>query len=516
MIPSDLAGFSAEQLRGFSTAIKLSLESLKPEAKGDADKLAALETLLEDRDRVQSALATLLEGDEGDDASDGDADKSSEAGEADGDATSDEDSDSDDDAEADKADAEKNVDEAVASAKLKGSAVKSRVEVRESRTTDIQKFMRHAASLDVRSDHRSSFTTMLRETNQRVGNGADATAAILAARDGKASDKAAAGCFCGPDDARNEIKYSAVTDRPFSDTLPTITASGDFRFIRQIPITDALTGTTLWTCADQDDVDPSDIDTWKPCFSLDCQNEVTSDTYAVSACATFNLQAMIGNPALIDNLEHVMQVAYNRVAELQAYAKVLAQASQYTYGLSTAGYGASAQLLAAVSWAVELIRQNQRDLDGYNLVLPAGTRERVLGDGEIRASDDYRTWDDVQTRLSELGINTVVELVDPLGPVTALAARGGPAVAAPAHEVTRQILLYRPDDYVLALNGEVDLGIQRSPELAKQNKLQWFSESFEAVERVGVAPTVSLDVELCLNGIRPAYGEGEDCVADLG
>ncbi len=70
-----------------------------------------------------------------------------------------------------------------------------------------------------------SFTTMLRETNTRVRDGANANDAIREAQAARSAgtDKTAAGAFCGPDDARMEIAYSGQTNRPLSDTLPTIT-----------------------------------------------------------------------------------------------------------------------------------------------------------------------------------------------------------------------------------------------------------------------------------------------------
>ncbi len=232
----------------------------------------------------------------------------------------------------------------------------------------------------------------------------------------------------------------------------------------------------------------------------------------MSAAARFNTQQMIGNPALIDNLEHVMQVAYNRVAELLLYGKLLDNASLYNWALTTpVGYGASAQLIGAVGWAIELIRQNVRDIKEYTLVLPPGVKERITTDGMIRATDDYRTWDDVQQRIADLGINKVVELLDPIGTVTAVATEGAGAVSATAHALSRQVLLYKPEDFILGLNPEVDLGVMRSPELARMNKLQWFTESFESVEKVGIEPTIAMNLNLCPSGVRPAFGEGTIC-----
>jgi len=509
MVPNDLTGFSVEQLRGFATAVRLQIDEVKPQAKGDAEKLNTLEGLLDERDRLNTAIDAALAADAGEAEAEAavaaDAEPVTEVATEEAAST---------EVAATEEDPEAKVDEAVASAQMGGGQGPRVVrEPTRSNRGDIRKFVQGMQGR-VTAPVRNSFATINRETNHRI-NGGNASAELVAAAVAdrlSGADKTAAGCFCGPDDARNEICEALVTDRPFSDTLPSATVNGDFRFIRQIDLADALTGVTEWTCADQALVDPEDIATWKPCFELDCEAEVTSDTYAVPACATFTTQQLIGNPVLIDNLQHVMEVAYNKTAELLAYNRVVAQASQYNYGQVLTGYGASAQTLGAVGWALELIRRKFRDTKGYYLTLPAGIRERILADGQIRGMDDYRTWNDFLERVTALGVDRVVELIDEIGtPAAAIVAPGGPPVAAPQHPNLNQVLLYRPDNFLLGLNPEVDLGVTRSPELARQNKLQWFTESFESVTRICIDPTIALNVNLCQSGIRPALGTGTAC-----
>jgi hypothetical protein len=514
MIPNDLTGFSTEQLRGFATGVDRQIAALRAEARDDAEKLSTLETLLDERDTVQAALAAAEEADAADDAVDDAVTADTDGGEGD---DEDEPTESDDDAGDGDGDADAAVDEAVASATL-GGGTGPRVtgETRHFDREEVRSFLRNTTKGKLTGEGRVSFGSVLRETNHVVSRGADATEAIKAAIKDRAAgtDRTAAGCFCGPDDARTAIAQALVDSRPLSDTLPTVTG-GDFRFIRQIDLADALTGVTIWDCADQAAVDPETISTWKPCFELDCETEVTSQMYAVPACASFSVQALIGNPALIDNLEHVMTVAYNQVAELQVYAQLLANASQVVFPALTTGYGASAQLLREVGWAMETIRATHRDRLDYTLAIPAGLRERILTDGLIRGIDDYRTWSDLTERLAELGVTNIVEMYDPTTAPSALPAPGGPPVAATVQPLAQQILLYRPDNFVLGVAPELDLGITRSPELARQNKQQWFVESFESVTRVGIQPTVAITSDLCANGIRPALGEGDDCVVEV-
>jgi hypothetical protein len=523
MIPKDLSPFSVEQLRGFATLVSEQIAALKAaraEGAFSVEQAANFETLADDHVRIHEAIQAAADAESGEEAVE---EAVAEETPAEGDEDEAEGEEGETPADAD-ADAEAVVEEAVASAAMGGGA-KPRITVNEERLDpeSMRKFVRGLANGNgsVRSEERQSFTTLRRETNHIVRKGQDATEAIAEAIGSRAAgtDKTAAGCFCGPDDAVTAIKQCGETTRPFSDTLPTLTASGDIRYIRQISLEDALTGVTEWTCADQDLVDPENIATWKPCFELECEEEQTSAMYAVPACASFTTQQLIGNPVLVDNLQHVMEVAYNKTAELLVYNRVRALASQYTFGYATAGYGASAQLLAAVGWALEAIRVNLRESDpNYTLALPTGLIERVLTDGVIRGTDDYRTRDDLFDRLTTLGVSNIVELTDEVTGVPAPLAHaalnppGDAAIAAPAHPVEQQILLYRPEDFVLGVAPELDLGVTRSPELARQNKLQWFVESFEFVEKVGCAPAIDLVVPFCASGIRPAFGEGEDCV----
>ena len=523
MIPKDLSDFSIEQLRGFAIAVAGSIASLKDEAAGDPDKLAALEGLLDNRDALQVAIQARLDADGAEDAVDA---ATEAAGDDDGDEDSDDAADEDAESEDDKDDADDEgaegaVDDAVASAQMGGGdAPRVTRDEGDKMTTDMRKFVRQMVNGNVRHEERHSFATLRRETDQVVREGQNVNAAIQAAIAGRAdgSDRTAAGCFCGPDDAITAIKQCGETNRPLSDTLPTLTASGDVRYVRQIDLNDALTGVTEWTCADQALVDPEVVATWKPCYELECEDEQTSSMYAVTACASFSTQQMIGNPALVDNLQHVMEVAYNKTAELLVYNRLLALSSQYTYGLATTGYGASAQLLSVVGYGLEMIRAALRESDpGYTLVLPAGLIERVVTDGTIRGFGDYRSRDDILDRLDAIGVTSVVELVDEITGVPAPLAHpvpvapGGPAIAAPAQPLEQQILLYRPEDFVLGVGPDIDLGAQRSPELARQNKLQWFTESFEFVEKVGCAPALSFIAPFCQSGVRPALGEGESC-----
>lgn len=521
MIPSDLSGFTVEQLRGFAVVVRQQIDALqaaKVEGNFTVDQLGSFEGLVNDQNRIADAIQLATDADDAEAAV-----EEAVATPAEGEG---EDEDADGEPAAAPADAETVVDEAVASMTLGGGdAPRVTRDAADKADGDMRKFVRHLSRGNVTQEERHSFSTLRRETNTIVREGADATDAIREAIAGRkaGTDKTAAGCFCGPDDAITAIKQCGETVRPFSDTLPTLTSSGDIRYIRQLDLADALTGVTEWTCADQALVDPEDIATWKPCFELDCQPEQTSAMYAVSACASFSTQQLIGNPELIANLEHVMEVAFSKTAELLVYNRVRALASKYSYGLALTGYGASAQLLAAVGWAMELIHANLREANpNYTLAIPAGLLDRVLTDGVIRGIDEYRVRADLFDRLATLGVTNVVELVDEI-----VCAPGGPVAhstvidpqvgcvwtPAPAHPVEQEILLYRPEDLVLGVGPTIDLGVTRSPELARQNKLQWFTEGFEFVEKTGCAPIIDLLVPFCASGVRPALGTGEDCTA---
>lgn len=523
MVPKDLTGFSIAEINGFAKAVRLQIAELQA-AKADgtltAEQVAAFEALAEDHVRLHDLIQAAAEEAEAEEAV-------SEAVAGD-DPTETPEGEDDDDGEGEgegAPDPETVVDDAVAAAKMGGGDVaRTTRDVSDDSRSHLKKFVSRLGQGNVRHEEKHSFSTMRRETNHIVRQGADATEAIARAiADRKAgTDKTAAACFCGPDDALTAIKECGDTIRPLSDSLPTLTVSGDVRYIRQIDLADALTGVTEWTCADQDLVDPEVIATWKPCFELECEAEVTSALYAVSACASFNTQQFIGNPALVANLEHVMQVAFSKTAELLIYNRLRTLSSQYSFGYDLTGYGAGAQLLAAVGWAMELVAASLREQNpGYTLAIPAGLKERILTDGFlVGAHAPDETWAIIVQRLNQLGVTNVVELVDEIvctpGPPAAHAVPTGPTAAcvrvpAPAHPVEQEILLYRPEDFLLGVGPDIDLGITRSPELARQNKLQWFTEGFEFLEKVGCAPAIDLVVPFCASGIRPALGTGEDC-----
>lgn len=522
MIPNDLSVFSIEQLRGFLAAVKEQLAAVPTnEALSAEERVTSRESLADDRDRLTAAIETKLDADAAEAAVDAATDPDPNAEPAEGDAEGEDDDEETADTPAEGDAAEAVVDDAVASAKMgggKGPASKQDADLSD--TKAIKKFVQRLGNGNVRQSEQHQFATLLRATNHTAREGEFAMDKIKAARADRAADtdKTAAGCFCGPDEAVTTIKECGETVRPISDSLPTLTVSGDIRYIRQLDLAGPLTGVTEWTCTDQDGVDPEDIATWKPCFELDCQPEITSGLYAVSACASFTTQQFIGNPELVANLEHVMQVAYSKTAELLVYNRLRALASQYTFAYPDSGYGAEAQLIAAVGWAMEEIKASLRETNpNYTLAIPAGLKERVLTDAFlVGAKEGDQAWSQIVAKLNELGVSKIVELVDEIvGPPPAAhvgpVAPGGPRVAAATQPVEQEILLYRPEDFVLGVAPEIDLGVTRSPELARQNKLQWFTESFEFVEKVGCAPAIDLLVPFCANGIRPALGAGLDC-----
>src|SRR3990172_4485354 len=526
MVPNDLAGFSVEQLKGFAVANRLEYDSVKTGDLDDAARVASLESLLNDRDRWNAAIEAALAAEEAAaEDTQPEGDEAAEAAEGD-DAAEDSDADGEDAETAEVGDADAAVDDAVASAAMGGGRAPSIRVTRDEAdkaSGSMRKFVRNMITGNVSREERHSFSTMRRETNHIVREGQNANdaiqAAILSRLDG--SDKTAAGCFCGPDDAITAIKECGETIRPLSDTLPTLTASGDVKYVRQIDLADALTGVTEWTCADQDNVDPEVISTWKPCFELECEPEITSALYAVAACASFTTQQLIGNPQLVANLEHVMRVAYSKTAELLVYNRLKALSSQYSFGYALTAYGAGAQLLVVVGWFMEKVRANLREANPqYTLTIPAGLKERIITDGFLTgARSPDETWGRILERLRELGVTRVVELVDEITGVplplahTAFVAPGGPIAVGDPHPVVQEIALYRPEDFLLGVAPEIDLGVTRSPELARQNKLQWSVESFEFVEKPGCAPAATIQAPFCASGVRPALGTGEDCTA---
>lgn len=336
---------------------------------------------------------------------------------------------------------------------------------------------------------------------------------------GRNKVKTAAGGFCGPGDTIKTVRECGTDSRPIAALFPQIPIEGEFRYVRQPALTDVLAGATIWTNADDQAVESDDVDTWKPCVAMDCSLDIQATPYAVTFCGTFGEFQQFSNPSLVNAFLNLGGVAYARTAEAALLERINDQSIQLTYDASTelAGYGALSALIDAVSSIIGNATYNGRlDPSSYTLILPPALVQLLQADETFRAFGDGVSDSQVIAWVAaKLGVR-VVQALDVRTSSTnfppALPAAGGPPVALTPLDTDYDVYLVPTSDFVLGQRTLVDLGIQRSPDLVRQNKAQYFVESVEALEKLGCNPSYALDLDnLCANGGRAGFATPRDC-----
>lgn len=324
----------------------------------------------------------------------------------------------------------------------------------------------------------------------------------------------AAACFCGPDEVKEDFQAIGSRLRPVAGVFPSVAANGGFRFFRDLAINPDSGATRVWTCDDQDLVDPGDEETWKPCPELDCFDEETVYPYMLVGCTTVNRTQMWAHRYQVDRWLDKLRIEYARTAE-RALLDIIETdgGTPLEVGAANmAAYGLIAQLDYALgSLAHSLGYQfREADLAGYVAIIPRGMIAAMLADERIRG---FRS-----TLNSEAAIRAHFEqgygirLVERLDESSALAATSQATVTAlnaggnidangtPLVTPQQRIYLVRPDQWLHAQGSMVSADWHVDNQLLRQNKLQYFWEDVEQLTRTGLEKTHIIDLNGCIKG----------------
>jgi hypothetical protein len=191
-----------------------------------------------------------------------------------------------------------------------------------------------------------------------------------------------------------------------------------------------------------------------------------------------------------------------RTAETALLARIDLLSSAYTFAGNYGALHELAQFIAAVTGNSQSLTGNLGD--PYVAILPAGLRKQlamdVIARGQCCAEDAMRF---VDATLGSVGARVVeTTAFSPTNPWAGFTLNppGAAAVALPAIPNDWQIRVIDPNAAFFFDTAEIPFGMQRSPELSRQNKIQWFGELFEGLAKQGCAPWYTGTLELCPNG----------------
>jgi hypothetical protein len=284
---------------------------------------------------------------------------------------------------------------------------------------------------------------------------------------------ASGGCCSLPTPIREQNVLSSSA-RPVRDSLPTVgvTESGAVTYFPAICLPDA--GAALWTCAEDESVDPDDDTTWKDCAVIDCPTAETTIVDAVYRCLTIGeFQRRFATEQWTGILQATMALQA-RIAEARLLARMLATVGDTLAGPATGSVFTNwAQGLQVIA---DSIRQDQRYI-GVNIHqwIPSWLPGAIASDFYARRVLNIPDPTEVRMLMAGVARNagvTITETPD-LNDMTH---------ATPAYPATATTVIAPEGYYSFLDGGQFDLGIEiRDLDLARQNAVAAFAESFEGL-----------------------------------
>lgn len=348
----------------------------------------------------------------------------------------------------------------------------------------------------------------------------EAQEAHRARREGTADARVAS--ICEPFDQIRTIPDGFTVAEPVTEAFPSrpIGRLG-WTYIRSVELSYVDGATANWLEADQDAVDVTDSETWKPCIDIGCPTPIDAEAEAITACVRYDITTEMSSPEHVANVMNALGAARAREKEARVLERIDELSHHYNYAGD--GYGAVPTLVAAINTALAQATLNNRiDPGRYVMILPAGVAELLAIDLAARA---YET--DVADALAYVkekvvgGLSGVVRSLDwsaagEVGlPFQALNPVGAAAVNLPSlnrlNAGKHRIRLVDPSGGLYGETGAINVGTQRGPAELRQNKTQYFAEEFIILEKNGPEPWFSLDVTLCADGSRAGLAEPAGC-----
>lgn len=376
---------------------------------------------------------------------------------------------------------------------------------------------------------KSVFATMEIATGPALSdrNTAEQNSALMASAGSSIKPITAAAAFCGPDDIVLDICAAGTDARPVQSLFRNVPVRGKFRYMKTATLSDVSSGITIFSEANQLDLDVEDAETWKPCVDLSCRDETTVTPYAIPACTTLGVWQQLSAPEQITNWLTQMQKQYSRIAEQQLLDRVRAQSYVYSAGAGGQGLWTTVQpILANVATNVAAV--NRGTTEGYVIIAPYGFLDALAADETMRGMSQNVAKARIQALIKENYGMTVVESYETDSTVSAsyrtgvtdlgTKVLGGAATAFTQGDASPDvypIYVLHPDSFVAGSSDVVDAGYYRDGTLVRQNLVRYFWEGMEFLEKTCDHLSFVYELSNCPSGAAPALTDAPACNAAL-
>lgn len=333
------------------------------------------------------------------------------------------------------------------------------------------------------------------------------TEAVAAWRDAREGRLARTAAVCSPLDIIREIPRCGVAATPFADLFPQrpIARLG-FQYIPQMALSAVADGVTVWTETNQNNIDDDDSSTWKPVVDIDCADPVEVKAEEITAGARVDNATEMSQSEHVEEFLHKLTVQRARRREQYLLSEFDSGASAYTF---TGSYGPLTALLeAGLALMPQLVYGERLDEGDYDLVLEPGHLQKLINDENSRIYGDtlaVRRASIINKIKDDLGVMNVVVLRDFR---TGGFAFQSPNPAGDAADALRTLpdanrVRFVPSGaYLYGSTGEQSTGWATDPQLARQNRTQWFSKEWVALAKHGCNPAAYVDLLASKQGAR--------------
>lgn len=300
--------------------------------------------------------------------------------------------------------------------------------------------------------------------------------------DAVAGEKAivASGGFCAPLPVNYDIFGVGSTARPVRDSLPSFGATrGGIRFIAPPTLGSYTNALSVWTAAN--DANPT-APTTKPRLKVNCANELTATTDAITLSLEFGNLMTRAFPELVQRHNQLALVEHARLAEKTLLSKISALSSKVTTGHV---YGTGRDLLIHLSEAMAAYRNRHRIPRPIRLraIMPEWVRDAVrediatnmnMGVQDISIGDAA-----VDGWFANRGVSVTWHMDDTFAAQTLPGALNG-------FPSSIKFWLFAEGTILFLDGGTLDLGVVRDADLVATNDYITFVETFEGIAKVGI------------------------------
>lgn len=341
----------------------------------------------------------------------------------------------------------------------------------------------------------------------------EAFQARRAERLGRPAVKTAA--ICDPLDIIREIPDYVSQADPLSGAFPSrgMTRLG-FNFTPAVSLAAVAAGTQFgWDDTDQASVDPTDPDTWKPCLDATCPSPCTITAVASTGCLTFDVTTEMSNPERIRDLMSKLTALRIRDRTIGLLDLIDGLSVDFT---KTGSYSLLPDTIYAIGKVLpRLLYAERLDAEDYTLFLPPGFAESLVIDKNGKEfADSAELSQQADAAARSLGALFGLEVIRLRDETDAL-FDALPAVATPTAlddgPCAWPLRLVHTPSALYGSTGVIDTGVQSDPQLARQNKRQWFQEEFVLLTKHGSPPWAKITLTSASSGSRAAASTKLTC-----